>query len=155
MRILGIDPGNYSTGYCVMEAEGNSFQILTSGSIKSKKRPSNLVKIYTTLEKLLEEYKPQEIALEGAFYGKNPQSLIRLGEVRGVILLLSGKYNIPLFEYTPQKVKNSITGYGWSKKEDVSVMVERILGVKPQDFDEADAVAVSFCHLLSRRVNIG
>ncbi|WP_456392277.1 crossover junction endodeoxyribonuclease RuvC [Persephonella sp.] len=155
MKVLGIDPGNYSTGYCVIKAEGSRYSVEVSGSIKSRKRPDNLGKIFEELQEVIDKYLPEEIALESAFYGKNPQSLLRLGEVRGVVLLLSSLNNLPLYEYTPQKVKNAITGYGWSRKEDVSQMVEKLLGVKTSDYDEADAVAVAFCHLLSRRLKIG
>ncbi|WP_457624379.1 crossover junction endodeoxyribonuclease RuvC [Persephonella sp.] len=155
MKVLGVDPGNYSTGYCVIKAEGNRYSVEVSGSIKSRKRPDNLGKIFEELQEVIDKYLPEEIALESAFYGKNPQSLLRLGEVRGVVLLLSSLNNLPLYEYTPQKVKNAITGYGWSRKEDVSQMVEKLLGVKTSDYDEADAVAVAFCHLLSRRLKIG
>lgn len=155
MRVLGIDPGNYSTGFCVLSSQNNRFNIEESGTIKSKKRPDNLKKIFVSLQEVIDRFSPDEIALESAFYGKNPQSLIRLGEVRGIILLLSTLNGIPVYEYTPQKVKNSITGYGWSKKEDVSFMVEKILGIKTESYDEADAIAVAFCHLQSRRLNIG
>ncbi|HHG75623.1 crossover junction endodeoxyribonuclease RuvC [Persephonella sp.] len=155
MKVLGIDPGNYSTGFCVLSSQNSRFSIEKSGTIKSRKRPDNLKKIFISLQEVIDSFSPDEIALESAFYGKNPQSLIRLGEVRGIILLLSTLNGIPVYEYTPQKVKNSITGYGWSKKEDVSFMVEKILGIKTESYDEADAVAVAFCHLQSRRLNIG
>ncbi len=155
MKVLGIDPGNYCTGYSIIEGKGSRYRVLTYGSIKSKKRPKNLNKIFHTLQEVINQFSPEEIALESAFYGKNPQSLLRLGEVRGIILLLSSINDIPLYEYTPQKVKNSITGYGWSGKEEVLMMVEKLLNVKPNNHDEADAVAVAFCHLLSRRLNVG
>lgn len=155
MRVLGVDPGNYSTGFCILKAEGRVYTVERSGTINSKKRPDNLANIYRSLQKVIDDFSPDEIAMESAFYGKNPQSLLRLGEVRGVILLLSTLNNIPLYEYTPQKVKNSITGYGWSKKEDVLYMVEKILGVKTENHDEADAVAVAFCHTLTREVKLG
>lgn len=149
MRILGIDPGNYSTGFSILEINENIPKVLTSGTIKSKKRPDNLNNIFSGLEKIINQYYPSEIALESSFYGKNPQSLIRLGEVRGVVLLLSAKQSLPIFEYTPQQVKNAITGYGWAGKESVLLMVEKICNIKPQTTDEADAVAVAFCHYLN------
>ncbi len=154
MKILGIDPGNYCTGYSIIQSEGNRYKVLTYGSIKFRKRPDNLSKIFSGLQEIIHRFSPEEIALESAFYGKNPQSLLRLGEVRGVILLLSSFNNIPIYEYTPQKVKNSITGYGWAGKGEVSMMVEKLLNVKPDNHDEADAIAVAFCHILSRRLNV-
>ncbi|WP_457626685.1 crossover junction endodeoxyribonuclease RuvC [Persephonella sp.] len=155
MKVLGIDPGNYSTGFCVLSSRGSSFKVETYGSVKSRKRPDNLKKIFEAIQSVIDKFSPEEIALESAFYGKNPQSLLRLGEVRGIILLLSTLNNIPVYEYTPQKVKNSITGYGWSKKEEVSFMVEKVLNVKTENHDEADAIAVAFCHIQSRRLNFG
>ncbi|WP_457639943.1 crossover junction endodeoxyribonuclease RuvC [Persephonella sp.] len=155
MKVLGIDPGNYSTGFCIMSSQGSAYRVETSGVIKAKKRPENLKLIFEELGKLIQTHLPEEIALESAFYGKNPQSLLRLGEVRGVVLLLSSIYQIPVFEYTPQKVKNSITGYGWSRKDDILLMVNKVLGLKTDSYDEADAVAVAFCHLSSRRLKIG
>ncbi|RMD46302.1 MAG: crossover junction endodeoxyribonuclease RuvC, partial [Aquificota bacterium] len=126
MIILGIDPGNYSTGFSFLKIDDGNAELIFSGTIKSKKKPENLKKIFEELNTLIENYLPKEIALESSFYGKNPQSLIRLGEVRGIILLLSAVKNLPVFEYTPQQVKNSITGYGWASKEQVLTMVEKI-----------------------------
>ncbi|MBK3333143.1 crossover junction endodeoxyribonuclease RuvC [Persephonella atlantica] len=154
MKVLGIDPGNYCTGYSILEGRGNRYRVITYGSIKSRKRPENLGRIFSGLQEVIQVFSPEEIALESAFYGKNPQSLLRLGEVRGVVLLLSSINSIPLYEYTPQKVKNSITGYGWSGKNEVLMMVEKLLNVKPENHDEADAIAVAFCHLLSRRISV-
>jgi len=152
MIILGIDPGNYSTGFSFLNInDKGSAELIFSGTIKSKKKPENLKKIFESLSILIENYLPEEIALESSFYGKNPQSLIRLGEVRGVILLLSAEKSLPVFEYTPQQVKNSITGYGWASKEQVLTMVEKIFNKKIESTDEADAIAVAFCHFINRR----
>lgn len=151
MIILGIDPGNYNTGFSCIKINNKQPILLDSGVIKSRKKPDNLHKIYNGLDFLIKKYNPKEIALESSFYGKNPQSLIRLGEVRGVILLLSAKNNIPIYEYTPQQVKNAITGYGWADKEQVMIMVEKIFNKKIKLADESDAIAVAFCHFLNRR----
>lgn len=151
MIILGIDPGNYSTGFSFLNINENNYSLVFSGTIKSKKKPENLKKIFEELNSLIEEYTPKEIAIESSFYGKNPQSLIRLGEVRGIILLLSAVKNLPIFEYTPQQVKNSITGYGWADKGQVLNMVEKIFNKKVSSTDEADAIAVAFCHFINRR----
>ena len=151
MRILGIDPGNYNTGFSFLDINGNKTKLVLSGVIKSRKKPENLKNIFNKLNELINEYRPTEIALESSFYGKNPQSLIRLGEVRGVILLISTIENLPVFEYTPQQVKNSITGYGWAGKKQVLDMVERLFNKKIDSTDEADAIAVAFCHFINRR----
>ena len=149
--ILGIDPGNYKTGYSFLSKKNNSISLVKSGVLKPpKSNPENLKFIFSELEVLIKEYNPSEIALESSFFGKNPQTLIKLGEIRGVILLLSSLYNIPIFEYTPQQVKNAITGYGWAKKEDVYSMVQRFFNVSPETYDEADAIAIAFCHFISK-----
>ncbi|HIE59857.1 MAG TPA: crossover junction endodeoxyribonuclease RuvC [Hydrogenothermaceae bacterium] len=152
MIVLSIDPGNYKTGFSVFDFSSKNFPTyIISGVIKSNKRPENLKKIYLELEKIINKYNPKELALEASFYGKNPQSLIRLGEVRGIILLLSSMYNIPIFEYTPQQVKNAITGYGWSDKLSVLKMVEKIFNLRLNSTDEADAIAIGFCHFINRK----
>ncbi len=150
VRIIGIDPGNYKTGYAILDINGNSFKLVKSGTISAKKKPENLKKIFEGLKSVIDEYSPLELALESSFYGKNPQVLIKLGEVRGIILLLSAMYNLKVFEYTPQRVKNAITGYGWADKEDVFSMVNHLFNVNPEHQDEADAIAVAFCHFLNR-----
>jgi len=148
--ILAIDPGNYKTGYSVFVKEGNNPRLENSGCIRlPKKRPDNLKHLFEKLSEIINTYKPNEIALESSFYGKNPQTLIRLGEIRGIILLLSSINNIPIFEYTPQQVKNALTGYGWAKKEDIVEMVNRFFNVLPNTYDEADAIAIGFCHCMN------
>ena len=152
MIILSIDPGNYKTGFAIFDFSSKNLpKHVISGVIKAKKRPDNLKGIYTKLGEIINKFQPKEIALEASFYGKNPQSLIRLGEVRGVIFLLSSIYNIPIFEYTPQQVKNAITGYGWSDKQSVLKMVEKIFNLRLNSTDEADAIAVGFCHFLNKK----
>ncbi len=150
VRVLGIDPGNYRTGYALLDINGSRYNLIHSGTVSAKKKPENLKKIYDELKKIIEEYKPTELALESSFYGKNPQVLIKLGEIRGVILLLSAIYKLEIYEYTPQKVKNAITGYGWAGKEDVFSMVNKLFNIIPEYQDEADAIAVAFCHFLNR-----
>ncbi len=150
VRVIGVDPGNYRTGYAVLDITKSRYRLVTSGTISAKKKPENLKKIYQELEKIIIEYKPVELALESSFYGKNPQVLIKLGEIRGVILLLSAVYDLKVYEYTPQKVKNAVTGYGWAEKEDVFSMVNKLFNITPEYQDEADAVAVAFCHFLNR-----
>ena len=150
IRILGIDPGNYKTGYSIISIKGNKCDLIDSDVIISKKRPDNLKKIYNTLSEIIDLHNINEIALESSFFSKNVQSLIRLGEVRGVILLLSSIFDLEIYEYTPQRVKNAITGYGWSGKDQVLQMVKHIFKKDVKNHDEADAIAVAFCHFLNR-----
>ncbi len=148
--ILAVDPGNYKTGFSIFSKNGNRYTLLKSGTIKApKKKPDNLKFIFNELNKIIEDFKPTELVLESSFYGKNPQTLIKLGEIRGIILLVATLNNLTIYEYTPQQVKNSITGYGWAKKEDVLSMVERFFKVKPETYDEADAIAIGFCHCIN------
>ncbi|WP_457622924.1 crossover junction endodeoxyribonuclease RuvC [Persephonella sp.] len=154
--ILGIDPGNYSTGFSVFKINGKKHVLIGSGTIKThRKKPENFKIIFESLDKTIKEHSPTEIALESSFYGNNPQTIIKLGEVRGVILLLSAIHNIPVYEYTPQQVKNAITGYGWAKKEEVYFMVQKLFNIKPETNDEADAIAVGFCHCLTKNHSKG
>ncbi len=153
MRVLGIDPGNYKTGFSILEISKKEFRLLASGVITAKKKPENLKVICDGLEEIILKYNPEELALESSFFGKNPQSLIRLGEVRGIILYTSVKHNLQLFEYTPQQVKNAITGYGWADKDKVLENVKSIFNVNISSKDEADAIAVSFCHFVRRYKN--
>ena len=149
--VLGIDPGNYRTGYAFLYKENGKILLFKSGIIKSPKvKPKNLGFIFNKMKVLIEENNPSEIALESSFFGKNPQTLIRLGEIRGIILLLSSIYNIPIFEYTPQQIKNTVTGYGWATKEDVYSMVKKMFKIDTESYDETDAVAVGYCHLLRK-----
>ncbi len=149
IKILAIDPGNYRTGFSLFYKHPTNPKLLKSGTVKlPRKKPENFKVLFEFLQNLIAEESPQEIALESSFYGKNPQTIIKLGEVRGIILLISALYNIPVYEYTPQQVKNAVTGYGWSKKEDIAFMVEKLFNKKPETFDEADAIAIGFCHCL-------
>jgi crossover junction endodeoxyribonuclease RuvC len=148
-KILAIDPGNYKTGFSLFYKHPASPKLLKSGTIKlPRKKPENFKHLFDYLNKLIQEETPSEIALESSFYGKNPQTIIKLGEVRGVILLVSAIHGIPVYEYTPQQVKNAITGYGWSNKEEIAIMVEKLFNKKPETYDEADAIALGFCHCL-------
>ncbi len=149
IKVLAIDPGNYKTGFSLFLKDKSKPKLIKSGTIKlPRKKPENFKVLFHELNSIIEEENPDEIALESSFYGKNPQTIIKLGEVRGIILLTASLHNIPVYEYTPQQVKNAITGYGWSKKEEISLMVEKIFGIKAETFDEADAIAVGFCHCL-------
>ncbi len=149
MKVLAIDPGSQKTGFSIFFKNKTKPELLNSGTIKLPRKKSEIFKtLFKELTRIVEEEKPDEIALESSFYGKNPQTLIRLGEIRGVILLVASLHSIPVYEYTPQQVKNAITGYGWSKKEEVSIMVEKMFNKKVETFDEADAIAVGFCHCL-------
>lgn len=150
LKILGIDPGNYITGYGIIEKQRSHLQHIGHGEIKLAKalpRSSCLTAIYHHLLEVIENSDPDVFAIEDIFYGKNVKSLIRQGEVRGVAILAASKSNLPIYEYTPLQVKKSVVGYGRAEKNQVQKMVKAILNL-PQlpSTDAADALAVAICH---------
>ena len=151
MIILGVDPGTTITGYGLIEYTNNKFKRISHGVIKLplKKSISEKIEIiYKDLDKLLKTYKPDEFAIETAFYGKNVQSAMKIGYARGVSLLAAIHNKIPASEYSPREVKKAVVGKGAASKEQVNYMVQAILNVKKVKFrpDESDALAIALCH---------
>ena len=151
MIILGVDPGTLFTGYAVIESNNHNPRILTSNVIRissSNKLPFRLKQIYDALIKVIDEYEPDELAIETAFYSKNVQSTLKLGHARGVSILAAVNKKIPAVEYSPREVKKSVVGNGNASKEQVKFMVCRILKMKSdvKFFDVFDAAAVALCH---------
>jgi crossover junction endodeoxyribonuclease RuvC len=151
MLILGVDPGTIVTGYGIIEADKNTYKHVLNGCIKlhpSKNLPEKLAIIYDTLCSIIIKHKPDEFAIETAFYGKNVQSAMKIGYARGVSILASFHHNLPVQEYSPREVKKSVVGNGAATKEQVGFMVNSILCIKHnvQKLDESDALAVALCH---------
>lgn len=151
MRILGVDPGTIITGYSVIEYDKNEFIRIASGVIKTpttKEQAPRLKFIYSELDKIIKQYKPDEFALETAFYGKNVQSTLKIGYARGVSMLAAVNNNLPVKEYSPREIKKSVVGSGGASKEQVQFMVKKLVAVRSvkMKFDESDAIAVSICH---------
>lgn len=151
MIILGVDPGTTITGYGVIKYSGNSFLRIASGLIKlpsSEPIPQRLKIIYEELNKLFKLHKPDEFAIETAFYGKNVQSAMKIGYARGVSVLAAVNNNIPVSEYSPREIKKSVVGKGAASKEQVSYMIKTLLNLKSSDMklDESDALATALCH---------
>ena len=151
MIILGVDPGTTITGYGLIEYTNNKFKRIYHGVIKLpfKKSISEKIEIiYKELDKLLKTYKPDEFAIETAFYGKNVQSALKIGYARGVSLLAAAHNKIPASEYSPREVKKAVVGNGAASKEQVNYMVQAILNVRKIKFkpDESDALAIALCH---------
>ncbi len=149
--ILGIDPGTNIMGYGLIYNKGNSISLISMGVLKLGKydnHPLKLKKIFERTLSLIEQYNPDEMALEAPFYGKNVQSMLKLGRAQGVAMAAGLFKEIPIFEYSPKKVKQSITGNGNSSKEQVSAMLKTILNFKenPEYFDASDGLAVAVCH---------
>jgi crossover junction endodeoxyribonuclease RuvC len=151
MIILGVDPGTIFTGFGIINYDKNSFERIKNGLIKlppTKTIAQKLELIYDGLDKIIRMYKPDEFAIETAFYGKNVQSAMKIGYARGVSMLAAIHNNVPISEYSPREVKKSIVGSGAASKEQVSYMIKTILNIKTDKmrFDESDALAIAICH---------
>lgn len=158
MIIMGIDPGFAITGYGIVEYEGNKFSVLNYGAITteaSMQLPERLLYVYDRLQELIEEYKPEVVAIEELFFNKNIKTALTVGHGRGVAVLAAAKAGIEVFEYTPLQVKQSVVGYGRADKAQIQHMVKAILNLPaiPKPDDVADALAVAICHGHSYRIN--
>ncbi len=151
MIILGVDPGTNYTGYGIVKAHKNSFTKVVNGLIKlpaGYTLTEKLEIIYSGLDKLIKTHKPDEFAIETAFYGKNVQSAMKIGYARGVSLLAAIHNKVPTSEYSPREIKKSVVGNGAASKQQVSFMIKSLLDIKNEKmrFDESDALAIALCH---------
>jgi crossover junction endodeoxyribonuclease RuvC len=149
--ILGIDPGTVLFGYGVIEVMGNKLSLISLGTIelnKLKNQPAKLEKIFERVCWLIEQFQPDDCAIEAPFYGKNPQSMLKLGRAQGVAMAAVLTNKIEITEYAPKKIKQSITGSGNASKEQVAAMLQRILNFNdlPKYLDATDALGVAVCH---------
>ncbi len=149
--ILGIDPGTSVMGYGVIKISGNKMTMLQYGVIHLSKYANHeikLRKIFDRVTSLIEDYLPDEVALEAPFFGKNIQSMLKLGRAQGVAMAAALQKDLPITEYAPKKVKMSVTGNGNASKEQVAEMLKTLLGIKeiPQLLDATDALGVAVCH---------
>ncbi len=150
MRILGIDPGYGIVGYGIIETEGNNI-VIDYGVIstpKEKTLPQRLAIIADCIKAIIDEYKPDEIAIEELFYFKNQKTVIPVAEARGVIVHICGEKCGRVFEYTPLQVKQALTGNGRAEKSQIQFMVKTLLNLEkiPKPDDAADALAIAICH---------
>jgi len=150
VRILGLDPSLSSTGWGIVEAENNRLKYVADGFIKTDAKlplQERLALLYKTLCEVIETYRPSEASIEIIFLNDNPVSTIKLSQARGVVVLATGVYNIPLTEYEPNKVKKAVVGVGKAAKNQVETMVKVLLaGVKPKNNDSSDALAIAITH---------
>ena len=155
MRVLGVDPGTRKTGWGIAERTRGSLRCQAAGVIRlNPKQPlaDRLEIVYDRLEALFDEHAPDAVAVEDVFYAKHANAAIKLGHVRGVILLLVAKRGLPLAEYPPALVKRTVTGRGAADKAQISRVVSAMLGLKQAlAEDAADALAVAVTHLAARR----
>ena len=151
MRILGIDPGLATIGWGVIDTNGFKHKSVAFGHIQTPTKlpvEKRLALIYEDLAKIIEKYSPEEIAIEELFFNTNITTGIRVAEARGVILLCAEHKKIPISEYTPLQVKQSVVGYGRADKKQVITMVTLLLSLPapPRPDDTADALAIAICH---------
>jgi crossover junction endodeoxyribonuclease RuvC len=158
MIVLGIDPGLARMGYGVLEKTGNKTVHVTHGCITTSRdgvsAGARLNQLYMGLEKLFEEYRPGCAAVEKLFFSKNITSAMSVAEVRGIILLICEQENIPVTEYTPNQVKQAITGSGRADKKQVQEMIRRLLHLDeiPKPDDAADGLSIALCHVHTMRL---
>lgn len=150
MKILGLDPSLASTGWGIIEAENNHIRYIADGIItteSSMDMAERLVQLHKGICDIIEIYKPDEAAIEKVFLNTNPESSLKLGQGRGVIMLAPALYGIKVSEYEPNKIKKAVVGVGHAQKNQVGTMIKILLpGCKPKNNDSADALAVAICH---------
>jgi crossover junction endodeoxyribonuclease RuvC len=149
--ILGIDPGTNIMGYGVILVQSNKLSMVATDVINMSKIDDGFVKmklVFQTVYDLIEEHRVNEVAIEAPFFGKNVQSMLKLGRAQGIAIAAALHRNIPVTEYSPRKVKQSITGKGSGSKEQVAFMLQRLLQLTemPPFFDQTDALAIAVCH---------
>jgi crossover junction endodeoxyribonuclease RuvC len=147
--ILGIDPGSRITGYGLINAASGHYNYVASGHVRTcnDALPQRLGQIYQAIDALIERYSPQEFAIEQVFMARNADSALKLGQARGVAMVVAVNHGLPVAEYSARQVKQAVVGQGGARKEQVQHMVARLLGLSslPQ-IDAADALAIALCH---------
>lgn len=158
--ILGIDPGTTVMGYGIIKVDGNKMTLLSFGEIVLTKYETHALKLKKIFERtlgIIDEYHPDELAIEAPFFGKNVQSMLKLGRAQGVAMAAGLSRDIPITEYAPKKIKMAITGNGNASKEQVAKMLQSILGLKelPKNLDSTDGLAAAVCHFYNSGKTLG
>ncbi|MBF1387410.1 crossover junction endodeoxyribonuclease RuvC [Prevotella denticola] len=153
--LLGIDPGTNVMGYGVLRVCGNKAELIVMGVIDMRKEKDvylRLGKIFDRVTGIIDEYLPDELAIEAPFFGKNVQSMLKLGRAQGVAIAAAIHHDVPICEYAPLKIKMAITGNGSASKDQVAGMLQKLLHLRddqmPHFMDATDAVAAAYCHFL-------
>lgn len=149
--ILGVDPGTTVMGYGVISTQANNIKLIQYGVIHLSKYENHAVKLSKIFERtsqLIEDFLPDEMAIESPFFGKNIQSMLKLGRAQGIAMAAAISREIPIIEYAPKKIKQSVTGNGNASKEQVAAMLKHLLKFKdtPEFLDATDALGVAVCH---------
>lgn len=158
MRILGVDPGTRRTGIGIIESEGNRYRLLHFEILILKPTtplPDRLKHIYHSLLVLLRQFRPDVLALENVFFGKDPRAMVKIGEARACAMLAASEEGIDVVEYPPARVKQAVSGNGRATKVQVQQMIKALLNMKTvPPADGADALAVAICHLHSGKTHV-
>lgn len=149
--ILGIDPGTSEMGYGLIAIKGNTMSMITMGIIHLSKIDDHhlkLQRIFNRIVSLIDEFHPDELSIEAPFFGKNVQSMLKLGRAQGVAIAAALSRELPIAEYAPKKIKQSVTGNGNASKEQVAKMLQQLLAIKelPKYLDATDGLAAAVCH---------
>ncbi len=158
MRILGIDPGIGRTGWGVITNHKSQITNQNFGCIETLVNDAlsnRLFALHDEIVNIIEEYKPNELAIEELFFNTNAKTALIVGQARGVVLLAAAQKNLPVFVYTPLQVKMALTGYGRAEKNQIGIMVKTLLHLSsiPKPDDTADALAIALTHAFSRKMN--
>lgn len=151
MRVLGIDPGSETLGWGVVDGVGSRYSMVAYGTVKSNPRhpfSQRLLNIYNGVAEVMAEHSPDVLSVEDTFYAVNVGVALKLGQVRGITLLLAEQRGLEIAEYAPRLIKQTIAGHGNAEKHQVGHMVKVLLGLKtiPTPHDAADALAIAICH---------
>jgi len=151
MRILGIDPGSETTGWGVIEGDGRRYGLVECGTVRAstgQKFPARLLRIANALEEIIQRHHPDACAIEDGFLATNVKVTLKLGQVRGVAMLVAERAALEIHEYSPRLVKQTVVGHGNAEKSQVQQMVKTLLSLRsvPEPYDAADALAVAICH---------
>ncbi len=154
MLVLGIDPGTALCGYGLVRADGDEMSLVAYGAVSTpSKMPlaERLLQIHQELRELIATHHPESAAVEKLFFSKNTRTALAVGHARGVVLLSAAEAGLPVYEYTPNEVKQAIVGYGGADKNQMQQMVRLLLHLNfvPEPDDAADAVAIAICHIQS------
>jgi crossover junction endodeoxyribonuclease RuvC len=151
MRVLGIDPGSETLGWGVVEGSGLRYSLVDFGTVRSNTKQAfskRLLKVYDGVSEVIDKFSPDILAVEDTFYAVNVGVALKLGQVRGTMLLLAEQRNLEIAEYSPRLIKQTVVGYGAAEKHQVQEMVRVLLRMKsaPTPHDAADALAIAICH---------
>ncbi|GIU82036.1 MAG: crossover junction endodeoxyribonuclease RuvC [Pyrinomonadaceae bacterium] len=152
MRVLGIDPGSETLGWGIVEGDNFKYRLVEYGVVKSNRRDKfskRLLRIFDSVADIIWRFEPKVLSIEEAFYAVNVEVALKLGQVRGIVMLAGEKAGLEIAEYSPRFVKQTIVGYGNAEKQQIQEMVRILLKLKekPEPHDAADALALAICHL--------